>query len=315
VNIVNSLKSVEEKLEINRQILSANYHAQNFLRDNKLDEVKINQGLILSKINKSIVSTDIKDYEFKVFSQWGEDGIIQYLISALNIRNKTFIEFGVEDFSESNCRFLLMNNNWSGFVIDGSSSNIARLQSSYYFWKYQLNAVDAFITKDNINELVRLSGFDEDLGVLSVDLDGIDYFVLEAIEAYKPRILICEYNAVFGPIRKITVPYDEKFFRTQKHYSNLYFGASLGALVFLAKRKGYSLVGTNTAGVNAFFVRDDLLNEKVQPITLENGYTSSKFRESRNKDGYLTLVAGEERIKVIAGLDVLNVESNELEKL
>jgi hypothetical protein len=208
-----------------------------------------------------------------------------------------------------------MNNNWSGFVIDGSSSNIARLQSSYYFWKYQLNAVDAFITKDNINELVRLSGFDEDLGVLSVDLDGIDYFVLEAIEAYKPRILICEYNAVFGPIRKITVPYDEKFFRTQKHYSNLYFGASLGALVFLAKRKGYSLVGTNTAGVNAFFVRDDLLNEKVQPITLENGYTSSKFRESRNKDGYLTLVAGEERIKVIAGLDVLNVESNELEKL
>jgi hypothetical protein len=307
--------SLNEKLETNRQILSANYHAHNFLKENKFDEVKINQGIILSKLNRTIVSKNIQDYEFKVFSQWGEDGIIQYLINAIEIKNKTFIEFGVEDFSESNCRFLLMNNNWKGFVLDGSSTNINRLKNSYYYWKYQIDSVDAFITKENINELILTSHFDEDLGILSIDLDGNDYFIFEAIKSYKPRIIICEYNATFGPSRKISVPYDPKFFRTEKHYSNLYFGSSLAALTFLAKKKGYSLVGTNSAGANAFFVRNDLLNEQVQAIDAEIGYTPSKFRESRDQNGQLTFISGEQRIKVISGLPVINVETNTTESL
>ena len=88
--------------------------------DRDLDAIKINQGRILSALNAQKKSSRLIDYEFRVFSQWGEDGIIQFLVSNLNIKNKTFIEFGVEDFSESNCRFLLMKDNWSGFVIDGS---------------------------------------------------------------------------------------------------------------------------------------------------------------------------------------------------
>jgi len=312
---LDQLNSLKEQLETNRQILSANYHSHNFLKENKFDEVKINQGMILSKLNKSVVSKNIKDYEFKIFSQWGEDGIIQHLVNAIEIKNKTFIEFGVEDFSESNCRFLLMNNNWQGFVLDGSSNNINRLKNSYYYWKYHLNAIEAFITKENINELILKSGFEEDLGILSIDLDGVDYFILEAIESYKPRILICEYNAVFGPYRKITVPYDPKFYRTEKHYSNLYFGSSLAALTFLANKKGYSLVGTNSAGVNAFFIRNDLLNDQVQALDAESGYSSSNFRESRDQNGRLTLLAGEERIKVISGLPVINVETNTIESL
>src|SRR4051794_15368256 len=89
-----------------------------------LEEIKINQGVILSHINNGKTSRDLKDYEFKVFSQWGEDGIIQHLVDSIAIKNKTFIEFGVEDFYESNCRFLLMKDNWRGFVIDGSTANI-----------------------------------------------------------------------------------------------------------------------------------------------------------------------------------------------
>jgi hypothetical protein len=129
-----------------------------------LDEIKINQGMILSHLNNDKTSRDLKDYEFKVFSQCGEDGIIQHLVDSIAIKNKTFIEFGVEDFNESNCRFLLMKDNWKGFVIDGSRANIDELKRSYFYWKYQLESIEAFITKDNINELLAKSGFEREVG-------------------------------------------------------------------------------------------------------------------------------------------------------
>jgi hypothetical protein len=280
----------------------------------RLDELKINQGLMLSALNETRKSTNLADYEFKVFSQWGEDGIVQHLSKAIEIRYKTFIEFGVEDFTEANCRFLLMKDNWSGYVIDGSTSNIAKLKSSYYYWKYHIDAVDAFITKDNINDLLANSGFDEDLGILSIDIDGNDYFVLEAIDTVRPRILICEYNAVFGA-RKISVPYEPDFFRTRKHYSNLYWGASLSAMTFLANKKGYSLVGTNSSGCNAFFVRNDLLNEKLKVLTAEEAYLPSTIRQSRDKHGNLSYLAGDNKVKAIRGLRVVNVETEAIEEL
>jgi hypothetical protein len=280
----------------------------------RLDELKINQGLILSALNEARKSTDLADYEFKVFSQWGEDGIIQYLSRAIEIKHRTFIEFGVESFMEANCRFLLMKDNWSGYVIDASSSNIAILKNSYFYWKYQIDAADAFVTKDNINELLAKSCFDEDVGILSIDIDGNDYFILEAINTVRPRILICEYNAVFGA-RKISVPYEPDFSRTRKHYSNLYWGASLAAMTFLANRKGYSLVGSNTSGCNAFFVRNDLLNEKVKVLTAEQAFLPSTIRQSRDKNGSLSYLGGVDRLEAIRGLRVVNVETEAIEEL
>src|SRR3984885_5848065 len=104
----------------------------------RIDDVKINQGLILAALNESRKSTNLADYEFKVFSQWGEDGIVQYLTKAIELKHKTSIEFCVESFMEANCRFLLMKYNWSGYVIDGSSSNIAKLKNSYFYWKHHI---------------------------------------------------------------------------------------------------------------------------------------------------------------------------------
>ena len=281
----------------------------------KLDEIKINQGLILANLNRQKSSSNLRDYEFKVFSQWGEDGIIQHLISSIEIKHKTFIEFGVEDFFESNCRFLLMKDDWKGFVIDGSAANMKRLQSSYFYWKHHLIAKEAFVTKDNINNLLLESGFDEDLGILSVDIDGVDYFVLESIISYKPRILIVEYNAVFGPDRKISVPYKADFFRTTAHHSNLYFGASLAAMTHLAEKKGYALVGAGSTGGNAFFVREDLLNDRVQRRTTSDVFKYSNCRESRDEAGNLTYLTGRERLDAIKGLPVVNVETGLLETL
>lgn len=280
-----------------------------------LDEVKLNQGIILSTLNESKTSKNLQDYEFKVFSQFGEDGIIQHLTKIVEIKNRTFIEFGVEDFFESNCRFLLMKDNWKGFVVDGSSSNIKRLKNSYFFWMYHIDAIDAFITKDNINEILVRSGFDEDVGILSVDIDGNDFYVLEAIRVIKPRILICEYNAVFGAKRKISVLYDEHFDRTNKHYSDLYFGASLAAITYLANKRGYTLVGTDRMCGNLFFVRNDLMNNRLESLNAEQVYSPSNVRESRNEQGMLTYITGDDRLKIIKGMPVFNIESQQIEEL
>ncbi len=278
-----------------------------------LDEIKLNQGLILSELKKGCTSRRLGDHEFKVFSQFGEDGIIQHLTRVVEIRNHTFIEFGVENFFESNCRFLMMKDDWSGFVIDGSAEKLNRLQKSHFFWKHELTARTAFITRENINALLAESGFDEDLGILSVDIDGNDYHVLEAITGFRPRILICEFNTVFGPSRKISVPYAADFQRTAQHYSNLYFGASLGAMTHLAARRGYSLVGINLA--NAFYVRNDLLNDRLEVVTPEQVYFPSKERQSRDPQGNPTFLAGDDRLKILKGMPVVNVETGLTETL
>jgi hypothetical protein len=275
--------------------------------DRRLDEIKINQGLILSELKRHKDSFVLSDYEFKVFSQWGEDGILQFLTMNIDIRNKTFIEFGVEDFLESNCRFLLMKDVWQGFVIDGSSRNIDRLRASYFYWRYPLSAKAAFITRENVCELLDESCFDRDLGILSVDIDGVDYFVLERLQEWSPRILIVEYNGVFGMKNPVSVPYQSDFQRTQQHYSNLYYGASLSAFVHLLQGRGYALVGINSVGSNAFFVRRELLNDVVREVSIEGCYRTSCFRESRDVRGRLTFLSGSDRRDPISHLPLVNV--------
>lgn len=279
----------------------------------RFDAIGLNQGAILSRLNEQRFSKNLQDYEFRIFSQWGEDGILQHLTRTVDIKNKSFFEFGVENFFESNCRYLMMKDNWSGFVIDGSKQNIEALRKSYFYWRHDLMAVDAFITRENIDELLCRSGFAEDVGILSIDLDGNDYFVLEAVRSFKPRILVCEYNAVFGAQRKISVPYAADFVRSKGHYSQLYAGASLAAICYLADRKGYSLVGTNSAGNNAFFVRNDLLNDRLEVLSVEQAFRPSKFRESFDAEGQLSYLRGDDRLALIKGLSVLNVETQATE--
>lgn len=277
--------------------------------DRLLDDIKMNQGQILAFQQRSIISHNLSDYEFRIFSQWGEDGILQFLTRNISLRNKTFIEFGVEDFFESNCRFLMMKDLWRGFVIDGSAANISRLRSSYFYWRYQLRSVASFITAENICELLEESEFEKDTGILSIDLDGVDYYILESLKNWHPAILIVEYNAAFGNSHAVSVPYDPAFVRKTKHYSNLYSGASLPAFRYLATQRGYALVGVNSMGSNAFFVRRDLLNDIVREIDSEAGYRDSTFRESRDECGRLSMLSGSDRLKGMADLPLIDVVS------
>jgi len=273
-------------------------------------------GSLLSNQQYSMNSRNINDYEFRIFSQFGDDGIIQYLIKHISIENEIFVEFGVENYLESNTRFLMMNNNWSGFVMDGSEDAMNSLKNQNWYWRYSLISKAVFIDKENINELLANTGF-SNIGLLHIDLDGNDYHILTEINLSKlnPSILILEYNSVFGNDRAITIPYDKAFVRTNSHYSNLYWGASLPALNHAASKKGYSLIGCNLAGNNAYFIKNSLLNDKVKKLSIEDAFRESKFRESRNKDYSLSYLAGNERIEMIKGLEVINVITNESEKL
>jgi len=283
--------------------------------DRRIDEIKINQGLILSQLQRDIRHDHLWDYEFKIFSQWGEDGIIQHLINHLKIPNRTFIEFGVEDFHESNCRYLMMKDRWSGFVIDGSVKNIERLKTSYFFWQYPLTCKASFITRDNVVPLLDESGFDKEIGLLSVDIDGVDYHILEALAHWRPAILIVEYNDVFGFTRPVTVPYDPQFIRAQKHSSNQYWGANLPAFCHLAGSREYALVGVNRVGSNAFFVRRDLLNQQVFEVSLASCAQPATFRDSRDPQGALTFLSGQARADDIAELPLVDVVTGAMLKV
>jgi hypothetical protein len=278
------------------------------------DQMMMIGQLLSEKIKEKKEITSLADIEFKVFSQCGDDGIIQWLIYNIDCPNKTFIEFGVEDYRESNTRFLLMNNNWSGLVIDGSKKNVNRIIKSEYYWKFDLIAKEAFINAENINNLIALADFNKEVGILHIDLDGNDYWIWNSITIISPIIVILEYNSVFGMERAITVPYDKKFIRNKAHYSNLYFGASIRALHQLSEDKGYAFIGCNTVGNNAYFVRRDKL-KNIKEVSLEAGYVSSKFRESLDKSGRLNYLAGNERLKALKGMLVHNTITNQLEEL
>lgn len=265
------------------------------------------QGKILSELNRNKSSKNIQDYEFKVFSQNGEDGIIQFLIQNTEIKNKTFVEFGVETYKEANTKFLLLNNGWSGLIIDGDKDAMEKIASSDLHWKYDLKSIGNFITKDNINKIIKSAGIEGEIGLLSVDIDGNDYWVFENIDCVNPQILIMEYNSMFGDTHKISVPYDENFVRSQKHYSNLYYGASIAALCDIANKKGYDLVGSNSFGNNLFFIRHDCNKLKIK-LTPKEAYVKSKFRESRDENGKLTFLSHKEGLELIKNEPVVNIE-------
>lgn len=276
--------------------------------EKEIHEAKIlSARVLMNQMKAHDFNGDIQNAEFKVFSQFGDDGIIQYLVEHLKIEPETFIEFGVHDYVESNTRFLLINNRWKGLVIDGGKENVDFIRNDRIYWEYDLTAVCAFIDKENINRIFLENNVSGNIGVLSIDLDGNDYWIWEAIDVVDPVLVIVEYNSKFGDAHAIVVPYDPNFVRSQAHYSCLYWGASLKALCFLAEKKGYAFIGSNRAGNNAYFVKKNNMGD-LRQLSSQEGYVESQFRESRDQRGQLTHVSGIEAMEMIKDMPVYEVE-------
>ena len=286
--------------------------------DHSLDEhtrQQVAMAMIFASSNRQRLSLpELGAAEFRAFSQWGEDGIIDWLIERLPGIPQRFVEFGVEGYTEANTRLLLHSRNWQGLVIDGSQSHIERLQQREEYWRFNLTAVADFITRENINELIGENGMQGEVGLLSVDIDGNDYWVWEAIDVISPWLVVCESNPVLGDLHALSIPYDPGFVASEAHYSQLYFGASLRALEILGKRKGYTLLGSNSNGLNLFFVRNDIGEPLVQAVEQVRCYPN-RYRTSRDNDGKLDYLAPIQQAQVIDTLPLVNIETGKLTTL
>lgn len=206
----------------------------------------------------------ILNFEKKVFSQNGEDGIIQFILSCIGTENKFYVEFGVQDGTECNTRYLREACGFSGLMMDGGFENKS------------IGLYKEFITAENINSLFKKYDVPDKFDLLSIDIDYNDLWVWKAIDLqYKPNIVVIEYNSTFPPPLSVTVPYKHDGVWDQTSY----FGASISALNYIAQEKGYSLVYCDKRGVNAFFILDDLLLKmpNIKKLTPEEAYSVAKY--------------------------------------
>lgn len=209
-------------------------------------------------------------HEYQVFSQNGEDGLIAEIFRRIGTTNSHFVEFGVENGLETNTTHLFVKG-WRGMWIEADAKLVQAIRESFgtMIQSGRLHLANAFVTAEGIEGLMREASIPQELDLLSIDIDGNDYWVWKAIENYRPRVVVVEYNATYRPDTEWIMKYDPKatWSRTS-HY-----GASLKSLELLGRRKGYSLVGCNFVGVNAFFVRNDLIQGQfAEPFTAENHY-------------------------------------------
>lgn len=207
---------------------------------------------------------------FRCFSQADEDGLLLYVFSLVGTTNKRVVEICAGDGIECNASNLIINHGWSGLLFDGSEQNIAAGRHFYERCHDTCNRpptlVHAWITAENVNALVADHQFEGEIDLLSLDLDGMDYWIWKALTCIRPRVVVLEFTAVWGPYKAVTLPYDPHFHINwdQKPWCH---GASLSAFVKLGKERGYRLVGTNRFGFNAIFLRSDVGIEFLPEIT------------------------------------------------
>jgi len=208
---------------------------------------------------------------FRVFSQFEEDGLLLYIFSLLGMPNKTFVEIGSDDGINSNCAMFAYHFSWRGLFIDGNKNAIKRGERFYakypHPWGYKPKFKQAFINRENINQIIEESGFKEEIGLLSIDIDGFDYWVWDALEVIKPQVVIIETHNEFG-LKDIVVPYDPDYVFPGKHPA--YHGASPIAMNKLANKKGYRLIGANELGFNFIFIKKDLLKDELPEVSVES---------------------------------------------
>ena len=225
------------------------------------------------------------DIGFRCYSQTDEDGILLFLLSVVGTSTKRSVEICAGDGIECNTANLIINHGWHGLLVDGDEGLVARGRQFYARSPstavFPPAFVHSWVTRENINRLLDEHGFVEEIDVLSIDLDGIDYWIWDAIEVARPRVVVVEYQDILGPSRSWTVPYSDDFSSAGSPRTRgmpNFAGASLPAFVKLGRRKDYRLVGINRYGYNAFFIRNDLGGHFLPEVDLHECFNHPKVR-------------------------------------
>ena len=263
---------------------------------------------------------NISEVEYKIFSQNGEDGIIDYLLFCLDIKKPKFVEIGVGDYSESNTRFLFERLGCKGLIVDSIQDLNKKVSQNVKLWKGDLTVLETYINSKNIIKILFDNKFDKNLDLFSLDIDGIDYWIIKQLPKNFAKIAIIEFNANFCPDLEVTVPDSNIFDRSKYHYSHLCFGASIKAIIKLMMKKNFVFLGTNLLCCNAFFVSKEFFSKINLPLPDINNLsenTNSLIRESRSTSGNLNYLSGDKRFKEIENCEVIDLsdDKNNLVKL
>lgn len=258
------------------------------------------QGRLLAQ-SHHVSNVPLQDRHFRVHSQFGEDGILQGILMTIAIpeARRMFLEIGVGDYSEANTAFLLFGCSFRGSIVDSCAESLAIARATIPLWRYPLLIADDRVTTENINEVVARVSSPENLGVLSIDVDGNDYWLWENLRGTTPDVVIIEYNALWGPDAAVSVPYSPEFDRFKEHFSGLFWGSSLRALSNLAQRKGYQLVATSDGGNNAFFVHTKH-QHLFPPKTVRELFRPAAAREARSQNGTLSFLLPDQLLDLLA---------------
>jgi hypothetical protein len=275
--IVNETQSLQDELSLIREELSTFRIEISHVRR------RINALAIMGKdkyVSDLLGDSKYQDarrlerHGFKVYSQHDEDGIIQEIFDRIGIKNRVFVEFGVANGLENNTLKLLLQG-WQGLWIEGSAKAVAAIDTKFYdvVEAGRLQIRCAMVDRENINTVIG-AAVNGEIDLLSIDIDGNDIYVLEEIKVVTPRVIVIEYNGKFPPSISVAQRYNP----AHQWRGTDYVGSSLAAITKVAARKGYSLVGCGIVGVNAFFVRNDLVGDKFQPpFTAENHYQPARY--------------------------------------
>jgi hypothetical protein len=255
--------------------------------------------------------------ECKIFSQNGEDGILNYIISMLKLERPNFIEIGVGTYIEANTRFIYDRFSSKGIIIDSVNDLKTKVFSNVNSWKGDLRVVEEKVSTENINNIIS-ENCDFDVDIFSLDIDSIDYWIIDKLKPNISKIFVAEYNAVFGSSLEITVPNLKDFERKKYHYSHLCYGMSLKALINIMKKKNFYFIGTNSIRNNAFFISNNYpIDEYFKNLEINklNHYVDSNIRESRDIKNNLNHLYGENKLKEIYDCEVIDVSLDKEEKV
>jgi hypothetical protein len=254
------------------------------IKDRFAPQVGIQQRHLFHHYQEALRNGNLPGIEntgYKVFSQFEEDGKLVYIFSIIGFKNKSFIEIGADDGINSNCANLYFHFGFHGLFIDGNPASVKRGRRFYARypnpWYYQPKFICAMVKKENINQLIDEAGYAGEVDLLSVDIDGNDYWIWDALEVVAPRVVIIETHVEFG-FNDIVVPYDPDYHFPGRH--PVYHGASPVAMVKLARRKGYRLVGANAYGSNFIFVKEELCGGMLPEKSVEDVMHHPSARES-----------------------------------
>lgn len=257
------------------------YFARDAVRNYRCEATSQEVQLLLKNYFRS-TRLPLSEVGFRKFSQFEEDGILLYIFARIGEGGRRVVEICAGNGRECMATNLILNHGWQALLVDGNSKNVKVGQQ---FFKLHADSVvpptfiQAWVTAENINGVVGEHGYAGDIDLLSLDVDGNDYWLWRALEVARPRVCVIETNSALPTDRAITSPYSPDFAMAKQPPG--FHSASLAAVTKLAKAKGYRLIGTHRYGFNAFFMRNDVGAEDFPEITVAQAHDNPFVRSSQ----------------------------------